>query len=87
MIGCISMGKRQKLSKSDKIDKEQEAKDKAWLSSQVSSPHFTVGTFVLYDGRRYEVMYRWDNALLLRGESHEEVTVFPYALSREASSR
>ena len=48
-----------KLSKSDRIDKEQEAKDREVLSNPKKSQHFAVGTFVnVYGKGRGEILAR-----------------------------
>lgn len=75
------MKRPKKLSKSDKIDKDEEARVREWLATKRSSSHFTPGTFVLYNGKRYEVVYRFSNALMLGDENRDVITVFPYALN------
>jgi hypothetical protein len=40
-----------KLSKSDKIDKEQEARDREFLGNPKVSSHFAVGTYISEYGK------------------------------------
>lgn len=68
-----------KISKSNTLDKEQEAKDKAWLAKKTESKHFTEGTYVLYDGRRYKVAgYKGLNLIVLDEEGGTWVISHPY---------
>lgn len=72
-----------KISKSDTLDKEQEARDKAWLASQKESEHFAVGTFVLCDGERYEIVGRLGRTLTVIDSAGIPMFLNPIALSKE----
>lgn len=70
-----------KLSKSDAIDKEQEARERELLTHPKLSMHFRVGTFVIYNRRRYEIMERQGPALVIKGEDGVAFVIYPIALS------
>lgn len=70
----IEEGKIQKLSKSGIIDKKQEDKDTVWYRSLPRSKHFSVGSYVVYKNRRYEVLSYADDSVTL-GEADTGETI------------
>lgn len=79
-----------KLSKSDKIDKEQEAKDKELLDNPKLSMHFKVGTFIVQYGKgRGEILAvrrckcsKGETLLRVRWEDGSVSNTKPIALNR-----
>lgn len=82
-----------KISKSDIIDKEQEARDKDFLNRLVPSQHFAVGTRVAMarkgTGEILDICSRErgcvstdETALLVRWEDGRVEYIKPYALNR-----
>lgn len=66
-----------KISKSDKLDREQEAREKAWLATRKESQHFAVGTYVIYDGGKWMVDRYHGRVVWLTRETDEgSETVF-----------
>jgi hypothetical protein len=79
-----------KLSKSDKIDKEQEAKDKELLNNPKLSMHFKVGTFIIqHDKGRGEILRvltckcsKRETVLQVRWDDGTISLTKPFALNR-----
>lgn len=71
-----------KLSKSDVLDKEAEKRESDWFRNQPTSQHFAVGTFVLHNNMKHEIMGRLGDTLTVRGEDGIWKFLRPYALRK-----
>ena len=69
-----------KISKSGTLDKEQEAKDKEWLANKKESQHFQVGTWVVYEDRRAEVICNRWGLLVVRYEDQTIQILRPWGI-------
>jgi activator of HSP90 ATPase len=78
-----------KISKSDVLDNEQEARTKHALENWPESQHFTKGTFVMHANKRGEILAvlrckcpRGEKALRVRWEDDSVSLIEPFALNR-----
>ena len=79
----------QKISKSKTLDKDQEQRDKDFLNNMPTSPHFTVGTWIMRAPyRRGEILDvftckcdRAEKSLRIRWEDDTISVIRPHALN------
>lgn len=69
-----------KLSKSDKIDPEQEAADRAWLANLPKTKHFAVGTEIVQANKVGMILERDGDALKIQWRDDSVSYVRPIAL-------